>query len=366
MKIINTSVEKFRGICKDKKFICFGAGDTGRVICEAFQKDGILDSIQYFVDNDSAKWGKKLLVGGQEFDIKSPQCLQDECKDNIALFITSRFWDQIVKQLEKEHIAENLECYIYILFKLHTSKINEKIEKENKEKVIPKKIHYCWFGGKELPEFAVKCIESWKKYCPDYEIIQWDETNYNVYKNRFTKEVYEYGHYSALSSYARFDIIHQFGGIYLDTDVEVVRSLDDLLYHDAFMGFEVSNYVNSGHGFGGKGGNELFAENVRIYDAMTFYNEKGEFHYKNAPSITTEMLVNHGLKLDGTLQKIEDTVIYPSEFFDPALQIPIESSYSVHKYSSLWSFKGENMEKVWEEQRRYYYQLTEEGRIEEY
>lgn len=365
MTIVNTTVEKFPMMYKGKKVICFGAGFTGKIICEGFQEQGLLDVIDFFVDNDASKWGKTIEVGGKEFRIVSPECLREEAFQNKIIFITSRFWDQMVEQLNGYNISDNVECYIYILFRLHTSAVKKDLLPSKREIMIPKTIHYCWFGGGELPSFAKECIESWKHFCPDYEIVEWNEKNYDVYKNSFTKEVYDYGHYSALSSYARFDIVNQYGGIYLDTDVEIVKNIDGLLYQDSFMGFEVSNYVNSGHGFGGRKDNPLFAENVEIYDRMTFYNEKGEFHYRNAPSITTEMLVKHGLVLDGSMQRIGETLIYPNDYFDPALQIPVETSYSVHKYSSLWSFGGKDMQRLWQKQREYYYFLAEGNSIEE-
>jgi mannosyltransferase OCH1-like enzyme len=94
---------------------------------------------------------------------------------------------------------------------------------------IPKKIHYCWFGGKELPDSAKKCIESWKTYFPDYEIKEWNESNYDVNKTIFTKEAYQIGKYAFVSDYARFDILYNYGGIYFDTDVEVIKPFADIL-----------------------------------------------------------------------------------------------------------------------------------------
>lgn len=365
MRIINTSVAEFPQTYRKKKVVCFGAGDTGKAICEGFIEHGILDAIDYFVDNDASKWDKDIAVGGKKFMINPPEHLKKENFSDKIIFITSRFWDQMIEQLEEYSLADSVRCYVYILFKLCTYPLDKAVMSNTETPVIPKKLHYCWFGGGELPLFAVNCIESWRKYCPDYEIIEWNEKNYDVYKNRFTKEVYDYGHYSALSSYARLDIIQQYGGIYFDTDVEVVKNLDELLYQDAFMGFEVSNYVNTGHGFGGKAGNSLLAEAVDIYDHMTFFNADGEFHYKNHPTILTEILARHGLRLNGMAQRIEDINIYPSYYFDPALQIPTEDSFSIHKYSSLWSLKDKNMEKMWKKQREYYYQLLEESKIEE-
>lgn len=364
ISIINMTIGKFSELYCDKRVICFGAGVFGKVICEMFERQGLCKHIDFFVDNDDAKWNSEISIGNSKFKVFSPEQLTTIDKDNTIIFITSRFWHEIVDQMDSIPYLSNVTCAIYILFKtLSGDNTQEYNNYYLEEEIIPKKIHYCWFGGGELPQFALNCIASWKKYCPDYEIIRWDENNYDIDKNDFTREVVREKHFSALSSYARFDIIHQHGGIYFDTDVEVVKNIDCLLHYKAFMGFEVSNYVNSGHGFGGVRGNKLFAENVDIYDHMTFLDESGKFNYIGAPIITTNMLKSHGLILNGNMQNIEGTTIFPSEYFDPALQIATEKSFSVHKYSSLWSLKGKDMEKIWENQRIKYRKLMDEGRI---
>ncbi|RKW32245.1 MAG: glycosyl transferase, partial [Lachnoanaerobaculum sp.] len=104
--------------------------------------------------------------------------------------------------------------------------------------MIPKVIHYCWFGGKPLPKIARKCIQSWKRFCPDYEIVEWNEKNYDIHKNSYMEEAYLQKKWGFVPDFARLDIIYQNGGIYLDTDVELIRPLDELLYHRAYMGFE--------------------------------------------------------------------------------------------------------------------------------
>ena len=114
---------------------------------------------------------------------------------------------------------------------------------------IPKIIHYCWFGGKPLPNTAIKCIRSWKKHCPDYEIHCWNEKNFDINVCPYVKEAYEEKAWAFVSDYARLWIIYNYGGIYLDTDVELLKNIDNLLKYDVFMGFENKQYVNTGVGF---------------------------------------------------------------------------------------------------------------------
>ena len=160
--------------------------------------------------------------------------------------------------------------------------------------MIPKIIHYCWFGGNPLPELAQKCIASWKKYCPDYEIIEWNEANYDVSKCAYMKEAYQAKKWGFVPDYARFDIIHNHGGIYLDTDVEIIRSLDGLLENRAFMGFESENYVNPGLIIGGEAGSGEMECIMRWYETHHFMKESGEIDLTASPAIVT--------KWDGSVQ----------------------------------------------------------------
>ena len=117
--------------------------------------------------------------------------------------------------------------------------------------MIPKIIHYCWFGGNDKSELVERCISSWKKYCPDYKIIEWNENNYNVNKNKYTKYAYERQKWAFVSDYARIDIINTYGGFYLDTDVELMKSLDDLINNEIYFGIEKNtNKISTGLGFG--------------------------------------------------------------------------------------------------------------------
>ena len=138
---------------------------------------------------------------------------------------------------------------------------------------IPRKIHYCWFGKGELPDLAVYCINSWKKYCLDYEIVRWDESNSDLSSCNFVIEAYRQKKWAFVSDYIRLKVIAEHGGIYLDIDVELLKSLDGLLELDSFMGFEESRpyYVNSGLGFGAGKNNENIKKLMDSYEQVSFF-----------------------------------------------------------------------------------------------
>ena len=207
--------------------------------------------------------------------------------------------------------------------------------------MIPKKIHYCWFGRNPLPELAVRCLESWKKYCPDYEIIRWDEDNYPVSKNPYMQQAYEARKWGFVPDYARLDIVYQYGGIYLDTDVEIIKSLDDLLTESAFMGFEAADRVNLGQGFGAEAGHPLIAEMRDRYETLQFSNPDGSLNMVPSPQYQTEVLKRHGLQSGGLEQRILDAHIYPVDYFCPKNletgKISITANtYSIHYFDASW------------------------------
>lgn len=208
--------------------------------------------------------------------------------------------------------------------------------------MIPKVIHYCWFGGAPLPEEYKKYIETWKKFCPDYKIIQWDESNYDVHKNKYMEQAYDLKKWGFVPDYARFDIIYQHGGIYLDTDVEVLKSFDLLLNNRAYMGFEGGNWVNGGIGFGAEAGNLVIKGLRDMYDELSFVDEKGELNLTPSPYYITDFLVEHGLKRNNQEQLIDDSLcVYPIEYFaakdyETGKIVISENTFSIHQYSASW------------------------------
>ena len=210
------------------------------------------------------------------------------------------------------------------------------------EKLIPKKIHYCWFGKKEKPELVKTCIESWKIKLSEYEIIEWNEDNFDINSNIFVKEAYECGKYAFVSDYVRVYVLYKYGGIYLDTDVEVCREFsEEILRNDSFWGFEEKNFIATST-IGASKGNKLIKQFLDSYDNKDFFKEDGTIDTLTNVVIVSEILRKLGIKLDGSYQEVEDlATIYPQEYFSPYDYIncyskETENTYTIHHYYKSW------------------------------
>lgn len=203
--------------------------------------------------------------------------------------------------------------------------------------MIPKKIHYCWFGGNPKPKLAEKCIASWKKYCPDWEIIEWNESNFDVNLNGYTKMCMEQKKYAFLSDYVRLLVVAEQGGVYFDTDVELLRPIDDLLINEAFFGFETSEYVASGLGFGSVSSGTAIVAMLREYDFLL----DGTQGVRGCPILNTAALEKLGLLRDGSRQTVAGALVLPVECLNPYESSTgrlrkTKNTYSIHWYNASW------------------------------
>lgn len=214
--------------------------------------------------------------------------------------------------------------------------------------MIPKIIHYCWFGRNPLPPLAQKCIESWKKYLPNYEIKEWNEDNFDVNMIPFTKEAYAAKKYAFVSDFARYFILNRYGGIYFDTDVEIIKPLDDVLDLGSFMGFERNPcfweeaLVNPGLGLAMQPNSKLVHDILDLYLKMHFVLPDGSYNTKKTVvHYTTEVLWKHGLKDISGIQKLPEVTLYPSDYFAPIdfvtghLKVT-KNTRTVHRYMASW------------------------------
>lgn len=210
--------------------------------------------------------------------------------------------------------------------------------------MIPKTIHYCWFGGNEKPKLALRCIESWRRYCPDYEIIEWNEENFDISKNRYAREAYENKKYAFITDFVRLKVLGQYGGIYMDTDVEVLGSLDEFLHHQAFSGFESDQIISTGI-MGCERGFSLFETFLAYYYDASFIKENGQFDTTPNTVTLTSIIKKYGFIPDGSYQVVQGFALYPKDVFSP-LEIGTgilnltDKSKTIHYYSASWYSKS--------------------------
>lgn len=223
---------------------------------------------------------------------------------------------------------------------------------------IPKIIHYCWFGGNPLGEDAIKCIESWKKYCPDYTICRWDENNFDIAMYPYVKEAYDAKKWAFVTDVVRLQVVYEKGGIYLDTDVELIKSPDSLLEYSGFFGFE-DDHIATGLGFGAEPGNPIVKQMLEDYQKVHFIREDGTMDLTPCPARNSLVLEQLGLKCDGSYQVIEGVHFLPREYLCPIdwrsyeYTHMTENTISIHHYNASWKewydhgkYKGKGEGKV--------------------
>ena len=209
------------------------------------------------------------------------------------------------------------------------------------DRSIPKIIHYCWFGNKEKPNIVKKCISSWEEHLKEYEIVEWNEKTFDINSNKFVKEAYKKGMYAFVSDYVRVYALYNYGGIYLDTDVEVKKSFNNLLNNDSIWGFEEKNYIATST-IGCKKGNKLIKEFLSKYDDKKFIFENGQENLETNVSIVSEIISSLGVEMNNKYQKIEGlATFYPQEYFSPYDYINCYSkatsnTYAIHHFYKSW------------------------------
>ncbi len=211
---------------------------------------------------------------------------------------------------------------------------------------IPKRIHYCWFGGKPKPPLAEKCIASWKKHCPDYEIREWNERNFDIATAPlYVRQAYEAGRWAFVTDFVRLKALVEEGGVYMDTDVEVIKPLDPYLKHQAFAGFEAPDRVQTGL-LACEKGFALFQEFLRHYDTALFYRPDGTQDIATNVEVLTALCGKHGLQFNDTYQIVEGLAVYPREVFCPVdyeteKLHKTQKTVVIHWFASSWHTEEE-------------------------
>lgn len=325
------------------KVVMFGAGVIGTTVIPEILLQYEMDSyIDCYIDNDASKWGDSVRIGNRRIQICPPKKLKD-LGHNVAVLINVSRYAELLLQLEELDYTSQMLCYIMPMMCMTNfcNKGGHGVVHESNERLIPKKIHYMWLGVKEIPGNLQRCIDSWKRYCPDYEIIRWDESNYNVDKCLYMKQAYETKNYGFVPDYARLDILYHYGGIYMDTDVEVVRSLDELLYQQAFCGVEKWQVVNFGGCSGAVKGHNILKVFLEEWEKRNFIRKDGTYDYLSSGYVDTRVAIDNGYILNGKNQNIKGMNLYTYDYFHPYDYMSgrmemTDDTYTIHHFNGGW------------------------------
>jgi len=333
------SIYDFKKMAGKTPIVIFGAGGFLDDMMEymAWFFDNL--SIMYIVDNAYDDYREGKIICGVTYEIKNPQILQNLNEDFIILIMNFKSTFDIYEQIKAMKLSDNATCYSYTeMLSLSTGtgapSTNDSVNK------IEKTIHSFWFSGEDKPDDYKRCIDSWYKKCPDFEIKEWDLNTYKTGNSFFNGAVKE-RKWAFASDYARVDTIYRFGGIYLDMDVEIVKDYSELLSCNSFFSFDTIGLIDLGAGFGSIKGNPLVGKLKDIYENRPFTTQDSQPELAQ-PRIIRKVFAEYGLKLDGNYEEKEGNRFYPRSFFAPedcytyADQLKKGVEYSVHHYLSGW------------------------------
>lgn len=341
MILKDSSIGQFVRDTGKKQIVIFGAG----VLCHVwlpylFGRYDIGGRVAYCVDN--RRHGEQVDINGRTIPVRSVEYLRTHAGENQVLLISVSAFRDIVEQLDRYPELDRLACYIApMMFVEHHRPASVPVP-HSAEPCIPKKIHYIWFSNRaEIPPLMRQCLDSWHRFCPDYEIIRWDSTNYDVKKDPNMYQAYQEKNWSFVSDFARLDILYKHGGIYFDTDVELIRNMDGLLDRRAFISFEKWPVINSGGGMGAVRGFPLLREMLEYKKACGRAHARDKITSFASGFYETKPLLAHGLRMDGVLQNIEGMTVYPYDYFHPYDYMSgrceiSENTYGIHHFNRSW------------------------------
>ena len=305
------------------------------------------DKIIALLDNDSNKWGKYVTFNGYSYLIDSPMSFFQRRQDDFIVIICNSYYKEILEQLDAIASLNSCKCYVYEF--MMCKSLHEKIPiKKEGNFLIPPIIHYCWFGKGEIPDKFKRCIETWYKFCPTYQIVKWDEDNCNIEENKFALEAYKAKKYGFVPDYFRLKIIFEHGGIYLDTDVELLKNLDDLRRESSFCGLERPGVVALGLGFGAKKHNPIILHMLQRYETLQFSMDSKEQKNIVSPALQTKDLIARGMRPGNHWQQVEEMTIFPIEVLSPKHFITGETeiteySYAIHHFAASWVSENQKL-----------------------
>lgn len=348
MRTANASIENFIRYINAKDVYIYGIGDiyqkfSGKEVYKAIHK-----RVVGYIDNGKA--GQEIEIFGQKHRVHGLDCLRT-VSGGVILLCGTRYMEEMYAMLCGQNLPDTFVCFLLPLIWTVTDgkddkavrKLIEQDTDEGNEK-IEKIIHCFWFSGEEKPKTYQDCIDSWKRVCPDYEIIEWDSESYDCKKNIFVKQAFEKKKWAFVSDYARLDVIYNFGGIYLDMDVELLKDFAPFLKFKAFFNFGARHEIDLGSGFGSIKKNPLIGSLLQMYEDKELLDRDGEPMVDKfvQPLLLEKKFPQWGLRMDGSMQLVDDMLLLPRRFYTPIddffLQnfIQCEETRGIHRYNAGW------------------------------
>lgn len=347
MKTINAPMETFIRYIADKKVYIYGLGEVYQQFAKREVYNRIHQSVAGYIDNGKA--GQEITVFDHTFPVYNAEYLRT-LETAVVLLCSTKQLDSMYQTLCEQKLSDRVECFVLPLIwavsdgeddagVIRKIRISDKAPER-----IEKKIHCFWFSGEKKPEDYQRCIDSWKRVCPDYEIVEWNAQNYDCEKTRFTKQAYEKRKWAFISDYARLDVIYRYGGIYLDMDVELLKRPDAWLKFDAFFNFGTQYDIDLGSGFGSVKGNPFVGELLELYRDRDFCDQDGRPMVWNyvQPVYIRDVFRKKGIRLDGSMQLVDDMLILPRRYHTPIDDflfedyVQSEDTVGIHHYNAGW------------------------------
>ena len=341
---VGYTFESYYKYTQNKRVIAFSVSAFLQLMADNYKELHLGEKIAYVVDNDKSKDGTIFTIDKSKKVVKSLDYLLNDRLDDVVILIGSdRYAYEIFVQLEQIDILSNVPCFILPLM-ISKKRDNDDFEFANQIKTggegIPKIIHCFWLGDAPLDNMANKCISSFKKHCPDYDIRLWTSKNYNVKKNSYMYEAYKNRKWAYACDYARLDKLYTEGGIYFDLDVELVSNIDSVLQNEFFAGFGPLRDIELAS-FGSKPGNALIGEMLSAYDKRKFVLDHSLSLMDVQPVFMDRFLERKGFEINGRYQKVNGCALYPREIFSPRNWFTgeeeiEEKSLGIHHCAGSW------------------------------
>ncbi|MDE5698817.1 MAG: hypothetical protein K2I96_15670 [Lachnospiraceae bacterium] len=347
MRTKNAPIDKFIKYIRDKNIYVYGIGDFyQRLTRKVIYKD-IHKSVAGYIDN--GKKGKQINVLGCDYTVHGLSYLKT-LKNGIVLLCGTTYLDEMYKQLVMEDLSDEIECFLMpLVWAASDGNDDPKIidllyADRSYRKKIEKKIHCFWFSGEKKPEKYQKCIDTWKRACPDYEIIEWNADTYDCGKNIFVKQAYEKNKWAFVSDYARLDVIYHYGGIYLDMDVELIKDFEPLRQFDAFFNYGMRHMVELGSGFGSVPRNPFIGRLLKLYENAEFLDQNGQSQESKyvQPVWINDSFCRAGFWLNGDMQLVGNMLLLPRRFYTPKDDfflcnfLQCDETRGIHHFNSEW------------------------------